>query len=37
MKKAFVESQYDMRKYFDDKWYNSMLYDFFYDLHLDDL
>lgn len=36
MKKAFVESRYDIRKYFDDKWYMSMLYDFFYDLKMDD-
>jgi len=36
MKKAFVESRYDIRKYFDDKWYMSMLYDFFYDLKLDE-
>lgn len=32
MKKAFVESKYDIRKCFDDEWYRSMLYDFFYDL-----
>lgn len=37
MKKAFTESKYEIRKYFDDKWYNSMLYDFFYDLSFDDL
>lgn len=36
MKKAFVESRYDIRNYFDDKWYVSMLYDFFYDLKLDE-
>jgi hypothetical protein len=36
MKKAFVESRYDIRKYFDDKWYMSMLYDFFYELKLDE-
>ena len=34
MKKAFVESRYDIRKYFDDKWYMSMVYDFFYDLKI---
>jgi len=36
MKKAFVESRYDIRKYFDDKWYMSMVYDFFYDLKMDE-
>ena len=35
MKKAFVESRYDIRKYFDDEWYRSMLYDFFYELKSD--
>lgn len=32
MKKAFVESRYDIRKCFQEDWYRSMLYDFFYEL-----
>jgi hypothetical protein len=32
MKKAFVESRYDIRKCFDEEWYRAMLYDFFYEL-----
>ncbi len=32
LKKAFVESRYDIRKCFDDEWYNAMLYDFFYEI-----
>lgn len=35
MKKAFVESRYDIRKCFDDEWYRAMLYDFFYELEPD--
>jgi hypothetical protein len=35
MKKAFVESRYDIRNCFDDEWYRAMLYDFFYELEPD--
>ena len=35
MKKAFVESRYDIRKCFNDDWYRSMVYDFFYELELE--
>ena len=36
MKKAFVESQYEIRKYFDDKWYNSIVYNMFYETNVDE-
>lgn len=36
MKKAFVESQYEIRKYFDDKWYNSIVYNMFYETNIDE-
>lgn len=37
MKKAFVESKYDIRKCFDEKTYRNMLYNFFYKLETDSL
>lgn len=36
MKKAFIESQYGIRKYFDEKWYNSMVYNMFYETNIDE-
>jgi hypothetical protein len=35
MKKAFVESSYDIRKCFEDEWYRDMLYNFFYKLEIE--
>jgi len=36
MKKAFIESQYEIRKFFDDKWYNSIVYNMFYETNIDE-
>lgn len=36
MKKAFVESQYEIRNFFDNKWYKSIVYNVFYDTEVDE-